>query len=69
MKTILTFFIFLISPFTSADLHGEEWAKDIPIGSEFPSINARDQWGKNWNNQKPPGKKGYVIFFNRSATW
>ena len=64
MRYILITLLTLLMPASYAD-----WAEKVPTGSEFPTIDAMDQHGKNWTSDSLSGENGFVFFFNRSATW
>lgn len=56
--------------FLSSTLAEEyEWATEQPIGSDFPTLTATDQYGREWATRDMAGENGFVFMFSRSVDW
>lgn len=64
MRHLFIVSLLLIAPYPFA-----EWAESVPVGADFPQIDAVDQHGKRWANADLMGEHGLVFFFNRSTSW
>ena len=62
-------YLFLVTLIFFAPASFSEWSEAVPVGSLFPSIEAVDQYGKNWTNAELVEEHGLVFFFNRSTRW
>ncbi|MFT4714517.1 MAG: hypothetical protein ACJAVI_000799 [Candidatus Azotimanducaceae bacterium] len=46
-----------------------DWAEDVPIGAEFPQIQAQDHLAKTRTNENLMGENGLLYLFVRSSDW
>ena len=46
-----------------------DWAEDVPIGAEFPQIQAQDHLVKSRTNENLVGENGLLYLFVRSTDW